>query len=68
MFGWYQDRDPNTSRKGTLSADWKEAMRVSIESITISPGGWREGGDRLRQSIEFPYCWTMNKSQCDMNG
>jgi hypothetical protein len=49
MFGWFQDHDPNTSRKGTLSAVWRETERVRIELITIPPGGWRESGDRLRQ-------------------
>ena len=48
-FGWFQDHDPNTSRKGTLSVVWRETERVRIELITISPGGWRESGDRLRQ-------------------
>jgi hypothetical protein len=76
MFGWFQDHDPNTSRKGTLSAVWRETERVRIEPVIIPPGGWRESGNRLRQ-IRFSIgelvgvCHTagkVNKSQCGLNG
>jgi len=47
--GGFQDHKPNASRRSVLSAVMVKTVRQELKPINISPGSWRESGDRLRQ-------------------